>query len=594
MTKGQDLVLSKKSPFDWATQPLSEISYKSYGPSGVGSLSYRGLPASQMPLVWNGISLSSPLLGQVDINQIPISSQWAARLEGTSDISPIAGGQPASRLSVQMASMIPDSAKVGLVAQTKMRIGTYGQRQSESAFQVKQGHWQTYGRYFFQQARNDFAISRSAGADPALPARQVNSENFNRQAEEVVSYHNSENTYSITLAYLYNQSYRNLPPPITKYFAHESLFAETQALSLQQQWRTKSGFSYKSVSGLVSEQSRYQDEVGIHYPYATAMLQLAGVLTFDPLTTGKYRLSGISLSHSHSFAHPTQGDYGAHQQQSHIITAEASCHWGSIAIIPSMGIGLYKGRAYSLPGVKLIQSRAFGRLTYRTTLSTISLFRAPTLNDLYYPTLGDPNLQVEHGRHYEAKFSAENRQEEPVHAQFSLSPFAYQYRSFIAWTPRGNVWAPRQRSDARSSGITALAAASIHLGRWRLAGRQQVTWAQSGYGGPLLTLNSRPEPFIYTPSLRSTSSLSLSRSDFTIELRTVFTSTDSLAGLPPLPAFFIHTGKFEWIIDKEGHQWSLAAQASWANPPGYAFIANYAAPRWWGNLTVAYRFLYAR
>ena len=593
LPKGQSLATAKVSPFDWATQPLSEISYKSYGPSGVGSLSYRGLPASQTPIVWNGISLSSPLFGQVDINQIPLSSQWAAQLEGT-DAAAIAGSQTASRVSVQMVSIVPDSSNKGLAVKSKATIGTYGQRQSESAYRQKQGQWQTSGRYFFQQAQNNFTIYRPTGSDPSLPANQINANTYNHQAEAGVSYRNLRNIYSASVGYLFNQSYRSLPPPITKYISHENLFAETQALSLQQHWRLCPSFSYRFTTGLIVEQSRYQDEAGVRYPYATVSIQIAGQLNFSPSTSGKFRLSGVSLSHSHSFAHPSQGDYGAHQQQSHLVAGETCLHVGSLIFTPMFGLGLYKDSAYPLPGLKIGRSTVAGGLTFSTSVATKGLFRAPTLNDLYYPTLGNPNLQAEQGRLYEIQLTAENRQNDAMHVQFALTPFAYQYQTFIAWIPRGNVWAPHQRSDARSSGITALAAGRLRLGKWNLAARQQVTWVQGGYGGPLLTLDARPEPFIYTPSFRSTSSLAFSRSNLTVEVRTTFTSTNILIGLPPLPAFFIHTARVEWALGKRYHQWTMAAFASWANPPGYAFIANYAAPHWWGNLTVSYRFLYAR
>ncbi|MFZ6002259.1 MAG: hypothetical protein ACOYW3_17230, partial [Bacteroidota bacterium] len=45
--------------------------FRSYGVGGVTTASFRGTGASHTALLWNGINLQSPLLGQADLTQAP-------------------------------------------------------------------------------------------------------------------------------------------------------------------------------------------------------------------------------------------------------------------------------------------------------------------------------------------------------------------------------------------------------------------------------------------------------------------------------------------------------------------------------------------
>jgi outer membrane cobalamin receptor len=49
----------------------SPIFIKDYGPGNIASSSFRGANASHTQVLWNGININSPMLGQVDFSQIP-------------------------------------------------------------------------------------------------------------------------------------------------------------------------------------------------------------------------------------------------------------------------------------------------------------------------------------------------------------------------------------------------------------------------------------------------------------------------------------------------------------------------------------------
>ena len=51
----------------------TSIFIKDYGPSGITTLSFRGGSAAQSSLIWEGVNIQNPQLGQADLSLFPIS-----------------------------------------------------------------------------------------------------------------------------------------------------------------------------------------------------------------------------------------------------------------------------------------------------------------------------------------------------------------------------------------------------------------------------------------------------------------------------------------------------------------------------------------
>lgn len=578
---------SRAAGLDWALQPLSEISYKTYGLSGVGSLSYRGLPASQTPLLWHGINLASPLLGQADINQTPISPEWAAFAREAGVGSLTAGNALPSAVAIGHRRLVSDTTRREVQVRTRLTAGLYAARQSETSVEAKSGALSVQARLWYQQAANDFHIQRGSNSDSLLPIRQTNAETRNLQQELGLQY--KAKGYGISAGLLSNASERNLPPPLTKYRSLERLTSRLTALHLSQIFEGKR-LAYVSTLGFVRDHSRYRFENGVdESPYATQSFQATGRLSWAV----RPGLS-LSLDHSHQSARPLTGAYPARNLQAHagILTASwARAHW---QVAPALQVHGFGGRTYVYPAFRLRYSPSTDIATHwRVEVQTRGLFRSPTLNDLYYPQSGDPNLKPEQGRLYEAGLHGETRG-----WMLSLTPFLYRYTSFIAWVPQGNLWAPRQREGAASSGFTALTGYEKALGTWQLGIRMQGTWSRGGYGGSLITVQQRPEVFLYAPAARLTGTLTATHRRLRLGYDASYTGErviDSRGEAPALQPFVLHTLSAAWseVRIKPGSL-SLAVQATLADPATYAFIANYAAPRFWGSVSATYQIGYAR
>ena len=68
----------------------SPVFIKTYGPGGTSSASFRGTTASHTLVLWNGLQINSPFLGEVDFSTIPVfftdevSLQWGSKTSANS------------------------------------------------------------------------------------------------------------------------------------------------------------------------------------------------------------------------------------------------------------------------------------------------------------------------------------------------------------------------------------------------------------------------------------------------------------------------------------------------------------------------------
>ncbi|ATX82826.1 vitamin B12 transporter [Mariprofundus ferrinatatus] len=82
-------------------------------------------------------------------------------------------------------------------------------------------------------------------------------------------------------------------------------------------------------------------------------------------------------------------------------------------------------------------------------------FKAPSVNDLYWPALGNPNLKPESSKGWDAGIAYEQSGETLGYA-FSATWFDQRFRDLIAWapiTPGSWTWIPSNVNKARNRGL---------------------------------------------------------------------------------------------------------------------------------------------
>lgn len=133
----------------------SGVYIKSYGLGSSATSSIRGGSAGQTSVIWNGLPLQSPMLGQLDLSLLPVTfiDQMEVRY----------GGNGASWGSGAIGGIITldNHAHYGIGQQLDLRssLGNFGRWDQQLKWQY--GNQQLAGstRLFYQQAKNEFPYS---------------------------------------------------------------------------------------------------------------------------------------------------------------------------------------------------------------------------------------------------------------------------------------------------------------------------------------------------------------------------------------------------------------------------------------------------
>lgn len=91
-------------------------------------------------------------------------------------------------------------------------------------------------------------------------------------------------------------------------------------------------------------------------------------------------------------------------------------------------------------------------------------FRAPTFNDLYYPSSGNPDLNPETSKNTEIGFKGQHK-----YVNWELNAFENQVENLIAWTPNASgAWVPSNINEARIRGVELVLGQNYENVSWSL------------------------------------------------------------------------------------------------------------------------------
>jgi len=181
---------------------------KNYGPSGAATISFRGAGASHTQLMWNDLSINSPMLGQADLSLIPGGF--------VDEIDLFSGG----------ASMVAGSGGLGGLLNIKTKpyweneesllinagVGSFGRYTGLVKFRAGGKKFQSATRLFGNSAINDFPFLNTTGyAEPVTEYRK-NSEIL--QSSLMQEFYLRGKKSITTASAWYSYSDRNLPSNI--------------------------------------------------------------------------------------------------------------------------------------------------------------------------------------------------------------------------------------------------------------------------------------------------------------------------------------------------------------------------------------------
>lgn len=424
----------------------STLFIKNYGPSALSSVSLRGGNASQTPVLWNGLNIQNPMLGQNDFSQLPSFVFDRAVIEY--------GGSSALWGSGAMGGSIHLTNKAtfnnGLHTLLNVGLGSFDTKKLQTQIHLSNEKLYSNTKVYYYSSLNNFNyldtnIKQQIHAD-------YNIKGVLQEIGILPAAHQK-----INLRAWYNQSYRNLPPLIGKKISKSSQADENLKITADWSYEGKKIIPALRVA-FFDDLLNYSDSIANIYSnnHTKTIITEADV---NLLINPSHRFfAGINYTHYKAITTNYYSEGKELNKQSVIAGYYFSRFQNKLKY--ELQIRQEFSNAFKIPltgntglSYQLLQ-------TIKLKVNAAKVYRLPTMNDLYWINGGNPNLKPEDGYTYEGGFEFKFNTNAFL-IESEMTYFNKNIFNWISWIPgpggypqATNLLHVYSRGTETSSGIT--------------------------------------------------------------------------------------------------------------------------------------------
>ncbi|RMG28626.1 MAG: TonB-dependent receptor [Bacteroidetes bacterium] len=518
---------SQLAPFAHAADLLSResgIFVKSYGLGSLATTSVRGGSASHTAILWNGLALDHPMLGQMDLSLLPLDFSDEVRLTYGGNTALWGNGAIGGVLSLHNRPHYQQ----GWLAEAGGLLGSFGRLDLKAKASYGGKRFSASTAFVHRQAQNNFPYH----IQPGLPLKRQQHAAIRQQAYFQQVYWKPAAHQQLALHLWWQQAHRQIPPTTTQ---RRSQAAQADALlRTALHWQRAGTTSLLQARlGFFREQLRYTDAlIGLvapsHFWTATGELSAEGYLNEKQHWT-------LGLNHRYTRAE-ANGYAQPHAQQHSALFAAFRQRWRSWQLQLSARQALVDGRLAPLVPALAAEGQLWPLLQLKLKLSRN--YRLPTLNDRYWQPGGQPDLLPESGWSQEVGLHLKC----PLpkgQLRASLTAFNRYLHNWILWSigEGQRFWSANNIAQVWSRGLEPRLQADWQLGTCKLqltAGYDLVrSTNEKAIEQPRIPKGTQ---LIYTPRHRAFAVLGVQWKQWELKYSHRFTGGVSTLS-DPLPAY---------------------------------------------------------
>ncbi|MDQ2772004.1 MAG: TonB-dependent receptor, partial [Bacteroidota bacterium] len=487
-------------------QARTPLALKNYGPGQLATIALRGTSAQHTAVLWQGLNIMLPTLGQTDFALLPVGASTrvsiqpgpAAALYGSGavggavllDATP--NWRPGRWGSVQLDAGSFGAAGGSLTlhqatATVAVRVAaSYREAQNNYAYEVREARGPV--RYTLQNAalRHQWSFSpdlawRVGTAGELTAAAWLTDTDREIQAGTAVAGSQArerDQSRRLVLGYRHVAARRQWAGRVAWFddvlnYRDGGTPSNSRVHTTQAQAEHTSALGARGSLRLGAEAQHFAALVDGYGGTTVAENRAAAfaLLRYDPRPT--LRLSGnlrqAALPAGLAPLTPTAGLewdlLGSHTAADMPATPASDV---APAATDSMAAAGWPARGHSL----------IHPFTHSLTVkaSTARSYRAPTLNERYWRPGGNPDLRPESGFGYEAGLRHQLAGPGAASLETELTAFRQDVDDWVQWLPStaSGIWSPRNLRRVRSQGLEASTA--LRLRRGRYAGSAQLAY----------------------------------------------------------------------------------------------------------------------
>ncbi|MBU2649993.1 MAG: TonB-dependent receptor [Bacteroidetes bacterium] len=427
------------------------IAVKSYGEGSPSTLSFRGTTASHTQLVWNGIPLNLPSLGQSDFSNIPaLFSDNISMLPGSPSLI-YGSGSFGGNIILENNASWDDRLNVKYIQDA----GSF--HTSGGYFRLAAGNSRVHSvsRLFYQQSRMDFPYVNTDKA--GNPAERRENADYGRYGGQQELYFRTDNHHYFKGILWLQKSRHNIPPTTVQEFhgnkEHQDDFAMRGMLSWQY---IQKGRKWDVKAGWVHDDMHYDnDESNLHTRnISDSRIVGAGLIT------SLASFAGLRVNWDNTYQTAVSESLG--NTKSRMISSMLA----TLELILARGLevelmlrGEYAGKSFSplMPGMELkINPWEKSGLVLKGSLARN--YRLPSLNDLYWQfdgyAKGNPDLLPEKGITSDLGLDWTYGGQDNIMVNAGFTGFINSIQNMIQWTPsQAGIWAPENVAQNLARGL---------------------------------------------------------------------------------------------------------------------------------------------
>ncbi|MEO9482190.1 MAG: TonB-dependent receptor [Ekhidna sp.] len=406
-----------------AIENQSTIYFKNYGSQQLSTISLRGTSASHTNVIWNGIPVNSPTLGQTDFSVWPLflTNQLLIQKGGGSSLfgsGAIGGTVILDNSAIQRDSLL--NLYIG--------YGSFGQKDAGLRLHMQHNQFTHEVALFGSLLENDFQLADGTRQEHA----SVNRLGFsNRLGFE---YQNGQFFSEIAFA----KNDRDIQP--TRTSASRSTL-ESQNIRAVLNNELHGNLTQHSTLGFISDQTVFNDNS------ITKSYRIAATHSIErPIQSFLFvRLGGTGI---HEWAKSDNFEGIEKQTQGHLFASGTVFNAiGSVTV--NLRQAFYRKDVVFIPSLGLeTAALGIGSFQFNFKGQVSRDYRAPTFNDLFWRPGGNPNLQPERSMNYELGLEVGSASQ-----KLEITGFTSEISNWIQWTPTDGIWSPQNIREVRTKGI---------------------------------------------------------------------------------------------------------------------------------------------
>jgi len=448
-----------------AISTQNSIYFKNYGNGQLSTIAFRGTSASQTSVLWNGIPVNSPTLGQTDFSLWPTFLLDEIRLQYGSGGSLYGSGAIGGTVLLDNTPIFADTINIVLAQD----IGSFGNYGTGISTRVGNKKWYSKTKFYNRLIENNFDYPLK-GTDQIQTQENAAIHQYGF-AQDLYYRPNAYSTVFLNSMAVVND--REVQPTITNNQSQDELYNQNIRIATGYSYN-KNDFNIKATLAYLENKQDFQRGNG-SLNNSVDSKQYSALVQSEVILTNKLSiLSGFNLNHFKANA-------GVYDQSENRLDVFAAAR---LAPTNFWVIDVALRQTYNQESRPFTPSISQEIDVYNKNSHNISIqsqlgrsYRLPTLNDRYWRPGGNINLNAENSVNAEVGLNW-NYQSKKFKSEVTTKIYKNWVGEWIIWLPDQNsIWSPSNIREVEITGFEfdARAIMKTAIGKLTLGGDYSYT-----------------------------------------------------------------------------------------------------------------------